>query len=230
MGPPAATADGVGFDAGADPDPQRPGTPVEPGPGQCPRDRTRRRRWVWAEDHDVLPRGGPGALRGDATRPAGEVDRGPPGELRGDEPRARADSRCSDRRRSGRPHPRREDGVPVRFRRLYSLRHHRSDRRQHHTTGPVQDSQLSLRVSRGVHQQDHRQPIPRRRPPARCVRDGTPDGPGGPGTRHRPDGGAPPQLHPAPRIPLRRRNSASTGWRCAAATSSSPTNSPTTSD
>ena len=71
-------AQGVDLDAGAAADQERARADLRPARVQGGGDRARHRRRLRHEDHALLSRGDPGAVRGDAARPARQVDRGPP--------------------------------------------------------------------------------------------------------------------------------------------------------
>ena len=134
------------------------------------RRRAVRRRRLRPEDHDVLPGGAARALGGDAARPAAQVDRGSPGELLRDDAGARAGARRGDGADAGRPDPRRPRRLPVRHRRLRSVRPDDSDQHAVHAARPVRHRELRQRVHGGLHEQADRHAGARRRPPARRVR------------------------------------------------------------
>ena len=209
-----AEADDLGHHPGADPGAQRPGRHAGPlrAPGAAG-DAVHRRR-LRPQDHDVLSGRGADPLDRPAARAAGEMDRGPRGELRRHHPGARADPRRRDRPDARRPHPRRQGLLPARHRRLRSLRPHRAAQQPVHRGRPLPRARLRERVPGGVHQQDDRHPLPRRRPPARRVRDRAADGPRGPRAGDRRQRDPPPQLPEARRVPARPRDHLS-GFRAA---------------
>ena len=149
-------ADHLGHHAGADSDPQRPGEDAGAARIAGERDRAVRGRRVRSEDHDVLSGRAAAAVGGDAAQSAAEVDRGPPGEFLRHHAGARADARRGDGAHQGRPHPRRARRLPVRYRRVRSLRTDDPDQQPVHPAWALRHSALRERVHRRLHEQDDR--------------------------------------------------------------------------
>ena len=171
LGSAGRRADDLGHDAGADPDSQRPGRAPRPARVAGARRRAVRRRRIRAEDHDVLPGGAPRSVGIDAAGAADQVDRGPPGELLRDHAGARPGARRGNGADARRADPRGARLVPVRHRRIRSVRPDHSDQHAVHAARPVRHSELRQRIHGGLHQQDDRHAGARRRPPAWRVRE-----------------------------------------------------------
>ena len=136
-------------------------------------------------------------------RPAGEMDRGPARAFHLLRPRTRPAAAHQRRIRRHRKDSRARRDVLARQRRLHPVRHHLPDRHLHPAARAVQAGRLPGRVLLHVHHHGDRHPVPRRRPAAGRVRDGTHHGPDRRDARPGPDRGARGELHPARRVPVR---------------------------
>ena len=161
---------------------------------QRPRRRARRRRRLRREGHPVLSRGGAGPAR-----------RPPARHGRSSGPRTAASTssapthereqvhhvRVGCRRR--RQDPRARDELPARQRRLLPVRADHPDDHRRPAAGAVPARQLPLRLHARCSPTGADLALPRRRPPARRVRDGAGDGPLAVELKHRPRRDPPPQ-------------------------------------
>ena len=196
----------VGHHPGADRSPQRARAGIRTLGAPGSRGRALHRRRVRTEDHVVLSGRAAGAVGGDEARASGEVDRGPRGALLRHHARARSGARGRDRARRGRADPRREGRLPPRHRRLRPVRPDDPDQQPVHAARALRDTELRLELHRRLHPQADRHAVPRRRPPARRVRDRAAARLRSARARAGPRRDPAAKLHPAGGLPVRQRD------------------------
>ncbi len=142
-------------------------------------------------------------MGGAAPRRSGEVDRGPARALRVVGARAGAAAARARRVRRRRPAARARRAVLARQRRVPAVRRHRPDHHVDAAARAVQAGRLPRRVRQPVHDDRHRDALPRGRPAAGRLRHGADDGRDRRPPRARPRRRAGDELHPAVRDAVR---------------------------